>query len=48
MRYSIEPKYRKYVEGYGFLPFPRKFGDKFGKTLMDTTKKRNICCKNCF
>ena len=27
MRYSTEPKYRKYVEGYGFLPFARKFGD---------------------
>ena len=40
MRYSIEPKYRKYVEGYGFLSFPRKFGDKFGKKLMDTTKKQ--------
>ena len=21
MRYSTEPKYRKYVEGYGFLSF---------------------------
>ena len=29
MRYSLEPKYRKYVQGYGFLSFARKFGDKF-------------------
>ena len=30
MRYSLEPKYRKYVQGYGFLSFTRKFGDKYG------------------
>ena len=29
MRYSTEPKYRKYVEGYGFLSFAKKFGDKY-------------------
>ena len=37
MRCSLEPKYRKYVQGYGFLSFARKFGDKYGKNLMDTT-----------
>ena len=31
MRYSTEPKYRKYVKWYGFLSFARKFGDKYGK-----------------
>ena len=31
MRYSTEPKYKKYVEGYGFLSFARKSGDKYGK-----------------
>ena len=31
MRCSLEPKYRKYVQGYGFLSFSRKFGDKYGK-----------------
>ena len=31
MRYSAEPRYRKYVEGYDFLSFARKFGDKYGK-----------------
>ena len=36
MRYSIEPRFRKYVKGYGFLSFARKFGDKYGKKLMDT------------
>ena len=39
MRYSTETKYRKYVEGYGFLSFARKFGDKYGKKLMDTATK---------
>ena len=39
MRYSTEPKYKKYVKGYGFLSFARKFGDKYGKKLMDTETK---------
>ena len=39
MRYSLEPTYRRYVKGCGFLSFPRKFGDKYGKKLMDTPTK---------
>ena len=39
MRYSLEPNYRRYVKGYGFLPFARKFGDKYGKKLIDTATK---------
>ena len=42
MRYSTEPRFRKYVKGYGFLSFPRKFGDKYGKKLMDTATKPGI------
>ena len=41
MRCSIEPKYRKYVEGYDFLHF-QKNGNKFGKKLMDTAIKTGI------
>ena len=41
MRYSTEPKYKKYVEGYGFLSFVRKFGDKYGKK-MDTATKTGV------
>ena len=41
MRYSAEPKLRKYIKGYGFLSFARKFGDKYGKKLMDTAKGIN-------
>ena len=42
MRYSIEPRFRKYIKGYGFLSFARKFGDKHGKKLMDTATKAGI------
>ena len=39
MRYSLEPTYRRYVKGYGFLSFARKFSDKYGKKLMNSAKK---------
>ena len=39
MRYSTEPKYRKYVKGYGLLSFAKKFGVKYGKKLIDTATK---------
>ena len=44
MRYSTEPRFRKYVmvKGYGFLSFTRKFGDKCGKKLIDTATKTGI------
>ena len=42
MRYSIQPKFRKYVKGYGFLSFARTFGDKYGKKSIDTTTKTGI------
>ena len=42
MRYSTEPRFRKYVKGYGFLFFTRKYGDKYGKKLMDTATKTGI------
>ena len=35
-KYQIENKYRKDVNGYGFLSFARKFGNKYGKKLMDS------------
>ena len=35
MRYSIEPKERRYVKGYGFMSFARNFSDKYSKSLMD-------------
>ena len=42
MRYSAEPRFRKYVKGYDFLSFARKCGDKYGKKLMDIATKTGI------
>ena len=42
MRYSTEPKFRKYVKGYGFLSFAKNFGNKYGKKLTDTAAKTGI------
>ena len=42
MRYSTEPKFRKYVKVYGLLSLARKFGDKYGKKLMDAATKTGI------
>ena len=42
MRFSTKPRYRKYVKGYGFLAFARKFGNKHGKKLMDTATKTGM------
>ena len=39
MRYCREPKYKKYVQGYGFLSFARKFGDKYSEKLMNIATK---------
>ena len=42
MRYSTEPRFRKYVKGYGLLSFARKLSDKYGKKLIDTATKKGI------
>ena len=42
MRYSPEPRFRKYVKGYGLLSFARKLSDKYGKKLIDTATKKGI------
>ena len=42
MRYLTEPRFTKYVKGYGFLSFARNFGDRYGKKLMDTATKTGI------
>ena len=42
MRYSAQPKFRKYAKGYAFLLFARKFGKKYGKILMDTATKTEM------
>ena len=43
MRYSIEPRERRFVKGYGFMSFARNFSGKYSKSLMnkgiDVSKK---------
>ena len=34
--------FRKYGKGYGFLSFARRFGDKYGKKLLDSATKTGI------
>ena len=35
MRYSLEPHYRRYVQGQGFMSFGRNKGNKYGKKIFD-------------
>ena len=43
MKYSIEPREKIYVKGYGFLSFAKNMGkslsSKYGQTLIDSAKK---------
>ena len=39
MRFSLEPRNRIYVKGYGFMSFTRSMSNKYGKRLVDTAKK---------
>ena len=43
MRYSIEPRDRIYVNGYGFLSFAKNMGknlrNKYGQKLLDNARK---------
>ena len=47
MRYSLEPRNRIYVKGYGFMSFARSMSNKYEK-LADRAKKSARCNKNCF
>ena len=42
MRYSLEPNYGKYVQGYDFLLLEKKVAYKYSKNLMDTGKKTGL------
>ena len=43
MRYSLEPRYRRYIQGQGFMSFAKNIGNKYGKKSfdksMDVSKK---------
>ena len=38
MRYSLEPHYRRYVQGQGFMSFARNIGNKYGRKIFDIGK----------
>ena len=49
MRYSIEPRDRIHVKGYGFLSFAKNMGkclsNKYGQKLLDSAKKSTSVSK---
>ena len=34
MRYSLEPHYRRYVQGQGFMSFAKNIGNKYGRKIF--------------
>ena len=46
MRYSLEPHYRRYVQGQGFMSFARNIGNKYGKKIFDKSLKKQYGKKN--
>ena len=38
MRCSLEPHYRRYVQGQGFMSFARNIGNKYGKFIINSKK----------
>ena len=51
MRYSLEPHYRRYVQGQGFMSFATNIGKKYVKKIFDksldvgTSMKKNMVKK---
>ena len=37
MRYSLEPSYRRYVQGQGFMSFAKNIGNKYGRKIFDNS-----------
>ena len=35
MRYSLEPNYRKYIQGQGFMSFAKNIGNKCGRKIFN-------------
>ena len=35
IRYSLEPSYRRYAQGQGFMPFAKNIGNKYGRKIFD-------------
>ena len=41
MRYSTEARTRKYVKGYGFLSFAKKYKKQLLDTVINASKKNS-------
>ena len=39
MSYSIEPRERRCIKGYGFLSFAKNFSNKYGKKINEYCNK---------
>ena len=35
MKYSLESRYRRHVQGQGFMSFATNIGNKYGKKIFD-------------
>ena len=46
MTYSLEPHYRRYVQGQGFMSFARNIGNKYGKSMICSKNVRKIFDKS--
>ena len=46
MRYSLEPHYRRYVQGQGFISFRRNIGNKYGRKIFDKSLDIGKSMKN--
>ena len=42
MRYSLEPNYRRYVQGQGFMLFAKNIGNKYGKSIINSKNDKKI------
>ena len=42
MRYSLEPHYRRYVQGQGFMSFARNIGNEYGKSIIIPKNAKKI------
>ena len=46
MTYLLEPHYRRYVQGQGFMSFASNIGNKYGKSMISLKNVRKIFDKS--
>ena len=46
MIYSLEPHYRRYFQGQGYMSFARNIGNKYGKFMISSKNVKKIFDKN--